>query len=1266
MKRFISALALCVSLLVLLSVFLFPPVRAKENPILSLLNLPAPPPPNPDVRGLGGPRDEKFYDKTNAPNDNAPIEEILDYWQRKNGEYQESRHNVEPSDVVRNRIIAEIAKNPKLLGGFLNIIKGDPRAADLVKEIYDRESTSRSLDKSERKTIKDWLLYNSPYFSDDLARMASDVADTGEYVTGNKELLDLTRVDFDKAKPIIDRINVDTNLKTSRVLAKWALYRHALATSAIGDIDQYRDELKKVVEDKSALPGMRDLALDALSNEKDWPGRDDWYFSLFSDETLLDLKVNGQTFTGLTTMMLTSPDDKYVDKMIEFSKSTNPGIRGAAVRNLATRLETVNPEIIKALLPWLEDPKWVIDTNDARGTLIRKLGEIEMPESVPGLLAVLDEKPSFRGYGANRPANSVYYGSNAMANAMANAPNAMANAANSMANAAGTVSRMRPAGNYAVTDISNNYSVSLNRSSAVLALAKQKDPRAVPPLRRILPEGERYESSIVVKAILNCGGFTTAEQMDALESEAKGVREQMSIESTATNAPWANNPVYYGNTASAVANAYMPRRRGPLTAAEIRTLLSEQLSQSPEITDELARAIVDRIEVLDTKDAKLAGAYRKMILKWQNSAINLLLLRDLKRGVADADTMIRLLGQRKALREKQSSDVFEARTGKGTAVGIAACLLDDTTEYIAILENGDNDTKTAMLACARLIRAPLPVAKVAENLKAPNELLKIAAERYLESEDSPVARAVVLALHPGEARIMGATSAFFTSTSHDVSDEFLFAVFQSIGNNSLYYGWYGSSNDEEIAAAEKRLQTEVKKDIDLSGIYAYEGNYVRIYKNRVIFSWDEDESRYRERPLTKYEFDELKAFLTTSRADEMPPFLSCGGAYCTAKELVMLGRNGGRRVYMNGGTQTYYTGSSYDFFAGLDKYFAGLKQTPATLKYTLSREIPGLEIILASDEIHAETVWKDGADLRVAASAVTVRKKIADEIEDIGSDEANYETNEAKKVAIREKKRFDGFSWYKLGENGFQAGAAQPPQVELIPVHDGLAVPPGTEQWKGRTTDMEIRGSDDGLFKVVRGRVTKLRAGKYQYPVVTPNGRWVVAAKTDDTTGGHVVRVDLATNKEYAFKFEEYGNWNPSAYVPTLNKILVVRQNYDEYGNNEDDDNVSADAEPDSMRLIDPATGDMQSVTGEFRPLDQQTFRPLQKTAKPNEFWAAIPGVETSETLVGIYDTARLTFRQVMRVPKIKFNSMSMWVDEPGGKVYFIYRGHLLALPLVK
>lgn len=1259
MKRSIYALALCLSLLVALSLFLFPSSHAKgakDNPLKALLDLPAPPPPNPQMSAVGRSRDEKFYNKSTPPADNAPIADLLDYWARQSNVSQELRYTPEPSDKVLERLMAEIEKNPSLLPNYLSVLKNDERAVDLVKNLYDREGVGGAYERDTRRLIRRWLTFNSAYFSDDLARLAAGVSDTGDYVTNQDELLALARVDFDKAVPIIARLNANPGAKTSRVAAKWALYRHALDTGSTSDIERYRDELKEIVEDRNALPGMRDLAIDALAREKEWPGRDEWYFSLMGDETLADIKVSGQTYTGLTTLILISPDEKYIERMIEFAKSDNAVVRTAAVKNLLTRIDTGGPEVVRALLPWLDDPKWATDPGDARATLIRQLAEVEMPESVPGLIKVLDETQMVPRYYANA---NVASNSIAAYNSITNvytAYNMAANAFNTTTNA----------GNYASSF--GTQAAHVYRYSAVTALGKQKDGRAVPPLRRILSQGQGYERDNVVKSLLLTGGFTLAEQLDAVEVAAKGVRSEMDADGIPANMVSTNAAGEMPSYIARYANVNGARQDQPMSAADIRVMLGEQIVRSGEINDELARGIVDRIEVLDTRDRPLAAAYRRMILKWQNAVINLLLLRDLKRGLADTDTIVRLLGGRKELRDKQSPDVFDIRTGKPIAIGLAACLLEDTADQVTILEHADAETKTAMLACARLIRSPLPVQKVAENLKATNELLKTAAERYLESEDSPEARSIILALYPGEAKILGARTAFFVEGASEDGNDYLYAVYQSLGDQSLYNGWYGSGNDSEIKATEKRLQDEIKKDPELMGVYAYEGNYVRIYKGRVVFSWDEDDSRYRERQLTKYEFDELKAYLATNRADELSPFLACGGEYCTAKELVMLGRNGGRRVYING--EMMFAPGAGTFFSGLEKYFADLKHSPATLRYTLSRDIPGLEILLASDDLHAETVWKGGGELRIAASATAVRKKVKIDIENLDDDETvfatDYDENEAKKEALREKRRYEGVSWYRLTDGGFEGGAPQPPQVEFVPVRDGLVVEVLSEQWKARAAAFELRTSETGLFKVSRGNVTKLRSGPYRSPIVTPNGRWALVNKTQEFLTARVFRIDLLTNREYPVPIESYGEWYPSAYIPTINKVLVARDDSYGYSDEEKDDIAPDDVDAEALLLLDPATGVLQSAAGEFRPLDQQTFRPLQASSKPNEFWAAMPDSENNRTLVGIYDTKHFGFRTVLEVPKIKFNSMNMWVDEPALKIYFVYRGHLLALPLRK
>src|SRR5688500_2172782 len=103
MKRTITALAFCSSLLLVLSLFLFPPAEAKENTFLTLLNLPAPPPPNPLVISSTA-RDPKFYDKNNPPKDDAPISDILDYWRQQSSLYEELRYQAKMSETVRARI----------------------------------------------------------------------------------------------------------------------------------------------------------------------------------------------------------------------------------------------------------------------------------------------------------------------------------------------------------------------------------------------------------------------------------------------------------------------------------------------------------------------------------------------------------------------------------------------------------------------------------------------------------------------------------------------------------------------------------------------------------------------------------------------------------------------------------------------------------------------------------------------------------------------------------------------------------------------------------------------------------------------------------------------------------------------------------------------------------------------------------------------------------------------------------------------------------
>lgn len=1272
MKRVYSAIGLCAALLIFEAWVFLPVSQAKTDVVGGLLRVPAPPPPNPLVSRHSGPkRPQTFLDASNPPDDNASIDDLMDYWSAVQRQRQALGYNPDPSERSLDRLFKEIDKDHSKLLKLMGSFPDGEKTADFVKGIYDQEGTTGVFSKDERTAIKNWLVYHSPYFSNELYQMAEKAGDTDTYVTNQEELLALARVDFDRARPLIDRLYSNGPDKASRVLARWALYRHAIDTDSTGDIERYRDELKTVVEDKTLSGPMRDLAMDALVSEKEWSGRDEWYTGLMADETLGDLG----TYTGLTTLINVSPPEKYVDKMLELLKSDNKAVRTAAVRNLLLKGNGTKPEVIKAMLPWLEDPNWANDVSDARMGIVNALSTLKLPEGVPGLIRMLDEKKKQRV--------TTYAEASNMANGPAIvAANNISLSSNKYAYGANISTSTT------TSSLGRDIEVYAYRSAAVTALGFQADPAAGPALRRVLNEAQGYDRMAIVDALLKCRGFSVPEQVDALEA---ATRKQVMVEELTRAAANSNSAAagdFYGDN-----SPY--GKTGPLNQAEIKEMIGQRLLISYEVTDDLVYGVIGRIEVLDSREPRVAAAMREVVMRWPNASVNVLFLRDLKADRADVPSVVRLLAMRKMLRAQFSSDVFDSRAASPTANGIVTCILEDTNDYDAILAADNAEAKTALLACARLIRAPLPVQKVAEYVRSSDRLLAAAAEKYLEAEDSPAARAIVLGLHPGEAKILGATEAFYTDTDKESGGMYRQVLFASVDPTDPTAGtvspgeiyeadesYPGESEGpyarrepepENLENTEKTLQDEVRKDADLLGVYAYARQYVRIYKDRVIFSWDEDESRYRERPLTAGEFDTLKFYLTDHHVDELVPFLACEND-CTERELIMLGRNGGRRVYSDGG--------KYEFFNGLDRYFADLKREPGTLKYAMSREIPGLEILMANPDLEAETVWKSGGDLRVAVTDLPARQRVDEEIDkavekaeekdDEVTGEAEIKPSEALRAQLTQKRAFDGISWHVIAGGNDGGAAAQPPGFDLVPIRDGTAIQPTTEQWKARTSNFEIRLSDDSVFKFAAGRLTPILKGEYLEPVVTPNGKWAIVNRGLTANGeeSSLVRINLITNRVFPVKLDGYRIFEPRAYIASINKVLVVEKQYYYGGETLNEikpqlgDVATADPEASEMMLLDPDTGVLQSIVGEMGPLAQQTFRPLQTASKTNEFWAAIPDVEKKTTSVGIYNTNNFGFKPVMQIPKIIFNSMSMWVDEAEGKVYFCYRGHLLSLPL--
>ena len=1260
-------------------------VEAQTNVAVNLFGLPAPPPPNPFFKGERSANAALAnYDSNNPPPDDAPDEDFFQFWEVRSGMGDQTlTYKPEPSEHGLQRIYNEIEKNPERLNAFINVLPDTPETTDFARRVlerYPQQNTDSEDGNYGAEQIKDWLNRHSPAFADALLPSVQAVGDTSTgYVSNQEDLLALARVNWEKARPFVERLYNDSSQPISQTLARWAFYQHALREGSSIDADRYRRELMDRVEDRSAKPGERDLAMDALVTGGDFSGRDDWYFSLLEDETLHDLRVGGQTYTGLTTLINVSKPGKYTDKMIELLGTASPVARGAIARNLALMLNDKNPAIVKALLPWLENPKWAKDVNGERHRLVETLTYFKMPESVPGLIQMLNEKADVSDvkvtdYSSNRMMDNRMMDNRMISNQM-------------MSDLMTDSPMISPYDEYPF------------RRAAVGALVKQRDYRAAGALRQILPEVEEYERGTVVQAILYSGGFSISEQITALEATARNLKDQVKSEqesaaamareqilsanrSPETNEDNESETNSYIQPLTSQMNTYTsdpppppPPGRGyaaddsvrvkrPITAEEMSQLLGSQLVSFSDPPDELVAAVAERIARLESSEPLVAAAMRQILQNWNGQAINALMLKDLKNGKTDIGAVVKLLGLRKEMREKQSENIYDSRSANNPlAVGVAACLLEDAGEYEAILSGANEDAKIALLGCARLIRAKLPLDPVAENFKSPNKFLQKAAELYLESEDSFAARSTVLARHSGEAKILGARMAFQTENSGGYFD--VSALYSSVDPSLIYLPYY--EGEDKFQKSESLLQKEVKTDENLLGVYSYDGNFVRFYKDRIMFSWEDDANaaRYRERRLTDYEFNRLKDYLVAQRVDDLPPFLSyCDG--CIERELIMLGRQGGRRVYMR-------SERIPEFFSGLDEIFKEMRKPAAKLHYYLEKDTAGLEILFADENLQAQTVWKDGEDLRVLIADQQRREQIDAELnrlyaeEQSKSDEENfdYEKFAARQEKQRRARAYEHLAWYRLEQNGLGAIAAQPALFDSIPRQDGQNAPASDDQWKARAGGIEIRADAEGLYKLSGGRLTKIGDGVYQNPVISADGRWALVTKYVE---GEISleRVNLSNNRSAPVALQGAVLPEVLAFVSSVGKFLIYSGSYEdyEYINEGGREMPEMKRRNGSFFWLDAATGAAQPVKGELRPLAQQTFRPLQSNGATDEFWAAIPDENYNYTQIGIYNAKTFVFQPALKVPRILFDSMQMWVDAASKKVYFVYNGQLLALPL--
>ena len=1120
------------------------PRSQSSDVIRQLLSMPAPPPRSSATDAEAREkRPPQFYDKNNVPRDDAPTRDLVDYW----GDWGSSSNSdmPMPSATTVRRLLEACAAEPAMLSKFLPLLPRTQASTEPVKRIYDEAHADEHLDKGWHEAVRKWLLFNSKYFLGDLLALASRAKDDESGYVHNEEALEsLVRVDWPTAEPLLHRLAGGSQPR-SAALAIALLYSNARDSKDAGAEEQYRVQLRGVAADRNSPGRARDTAIGALSRTE-WTGRDEWYLTLFSDETLLQPRDGNTMSSPLTTVFNRNPD-KWIPVMTGLVESKNRAIQQAAASCLVrytTRYahEDARRDAILPVLRWLSDPGWLPISGTERSRFIQKMADLEVPESIPGLIWIVENETSTRIWAAS-------------------------------------------------------------------TLAHYKDPRAIPALKKALArENNEDHRRYILEGLLASGGLPQEEQLDALWSYAEKLLT-----------PGGRKEV----------EEYRSYGDGPLP---LPVSIGKYLARKKEVPESLVTAVLDLAENRRKSNPAQAQALLTLTHGWQTRQVDLDVIRRIGKGAADAATIAHALEQRAKLRESVASEVQALAGAGGSPQGIAAVLLDDQNLAYSILGSGVRPAQASLLACARLIQMPLSLNQVSALMRTQDPLLTFAAERYLLAEDSKDAQRLLLERHPEEAFITGWRE-----------------------NNRLFNG----GNLDAMDRLENALRAELSKENPPLEIFALipndedVGPVLRVYRDSAVYTRYEGPARYSDRVVSDGELARFRSFMAEHNLAEIGPQLGeCH--FCVTTEFLALTKESGRRIFS-------HQWAAPDFLANLEMLGRG---DGVKVHYRLEDKIKGLEVLHTDRTLPARDVWQRGDDIRILVEReespeVTDTERTDDPDEDAEA----ARTERVRKENARLKARFSwrDFSSLKVGVTTTQPEPFSPFDESKFEIDD-RAFPSYRRSTQPISGNLVVLANNSGLWKKI-GQQKAIRIsgeGQYADPAVTPDGRWAVALKTDGHWGRsiYVVRINLQTGREYRANVQSADGFDVVGYVAAHGRVLLRRDR------DEGSSRGAAGRQAFEYYLLDAATGAVRLIQGVFAPLGEGGRRSLQPANSLDEVWAAIPDHSTNQTQVGRYNLKTFTFKPLLVVPHITFESRSMWIDEAAAKVYLVYEGQLLRLPL--
>lgn len=1129
----------------------------------------------------GEPESESAKDPDKPPADEAPINELIAYW-RTHGNPNAANSQSKPSDKVRDRLLEACENRPWLLVGLTAVLPESSDAYDRIYKVLTEEGADRGAGMAEsnwQPSARQWLKLHSSYFRDDLIEEARRLSQTN--TMDISPINSLARLDWSAAQPLVEEMAGGGDpYRAAR--AQGILYEQAARGGDASQTDALRAQLKTMVLNRQSPVTVRQTAFQSLM-ATDWDGQADWYLSLFADPQLsgvgfLERKAGGndrietrsirantadqwtrmeEDGAGFNILWLPIQEDpsKWLPVAAQLVGNNDRTIHLAAVSCLAEFLavdagaKEQLQQAARALLPWLNDANW--GGGLERWSYLGSLAKLDLPESIPGLIWILDNDED--------PAE---------------------------------------------------------RAVAAEALMRYRTPQAVPALRRALDreKDEQFRESLIA-TLAQTGGFADEEAAAAIEAYARRVITSEGQKEMAEIADGASDKS-------------LPL---PVSVGRVYDVRDEI-----ELSEGLATKLFERAKALRPTEPAAARRILSIAERADLVVADLNLIERIGQGVVDLDAVKLALESRERMRKRAGGELFRLIKQGGYAGGLAAILLGQESNWNDLLKGNDANAQTSLLAAARYTRDKLPVELVGKRLAA-NPILAAAAESYLEVEDSAEARKIIWARHPGEARILG----------------------ERVGAES-------SLGSEPITKWEEKVRKEVLSANGPEEIFAVVPNYnpevygsvlIRIRQGQAEISLHSSEGRRQTRPLTANELQELIAFTSREEVENLGP-----QSRRTFGELepdrirfqyLRLTRGGGRRIMLSAGLlpAPKKDPTLHEQLAGL---FHQLSHTGEfRLRYEMEDRIPGLEVLLADDRRRIFTTCQEGGELRVLIEPErdgTLRiPAVLAEWRSFTSGRVGPMTDEPRSCHFYNS-LLNLPDWLKESRN-----------------RSGLGL-----DWRSKVGDAWFASAmidgESGIWKFEETKSpVKVASGTYINSIATPDGKWLVTKKTVQSADKFempITRVALHSDapagaqapRELIINAPQLSGHYPIAFVAAHNKVLLGQGHY-QYGR---------DFTGGTYYLLDPETGALQQVRGEFRPLQDQFARPLQPTGKPNEFWAAIYDQQKKATLVGRYDARAFTFTPLATLAEIRVGSPDIWVDAAAGKIYVTYLGHLLRVPLTR